>query len=58
MLSVSSLACFDIVTSRMDSNFLQSDPCQCSQDVQAEQTLLSSVLSCCITHRGPHIFDH
>ena len=52
MLSVSSLACFDRVTSRMDFNVLWSHPCQCAQNVQTEQTLLPSVLSCCITHRG------
>ena len=33
MLSVSSLACFDLVTSCMDFNFQWSDPCQCAQNV-------------------------
>ena len=51
VMSVSSLACFDLVTSSMDFNFLWSDPCQCAQKVQAEQTLHPGVLSCCITHR-------
>ena len=50
MLSVSSLPCFDLVTSSRDFNFLWFDPCQCAQNVQAEQTLLPSVLSCCIYH--------
>ena len=50
MLSGSSLACFDLVTSCMDLNFLWSDPCQCAQNVKAEQTLLPGVLSCCIYH--------
>ena len=60
-VSMSSLACFDLVTwlqgqnkprmtSRMDLNFLWSDPCQCALNVQAEQTLLPGVLSCCIYH--------
>ena len=38
MLSVSSLACFDLVTISRVFNFLWSDPCQCAQNVQAEQT--------------------
>ena len=45
MLSVSSLASFDIVSSLRDFNFLWSDPCQCVQNVHAEQTLLPGVLS-------------
>ena len=44
MLSVSSLACFDLVTSHMDSNSLWSHPCQCAQNVQAEQTLCIELL--------------
>ena len=50
MLSVTSLACFDLVTSPKDLNFLWYDPCQWVQNVQAKQTLLPGVLSCCIYH--------
>ena len=49
MLSMSSLACFDLVTSLMNV-FLCFDPFQCVQKVQTEQTLLPGVLSCCITY--------
>ena len=50
MLSVSFLACFDLVTSSRDFYVLWSNPCQCAQNVHVEQTLLPSVLSCCIYH--------
>ena len=46
VLSMSSLACFDLVTSVMDFNFLWSDPYQCAQKVQTEQTLLLGTMVC------------